>query len=447
MKIRRALAPKTGRALTGATAATLIALIAGPSAHAQTPAPALKPDEKVARQTELRGVEDTIHASEEQRHKIEADVEALRADHARLTGALIETTAKVQDNERQMGAANQRLANLTDTESAMRKSLENRRGVIADVLAVLQRMGRDPPPAVLVRPQDMAQAIRAAILLGAVVPELRAETQALADDLDELAKLRQSIASEREDLSKRGQSLADDRARLAALIDARQQSLAEAEKALGAERDSAADLARQANTLKDLITGMESAANAANAAKANAEQADAVAAAEVANRAAAAQMRDSAKLKPALAFADAKGAVDLPAAGTIVKAFGAADAYGGTEKGVSIATAPSAIVASPADGSVVFSGPYRSYGQLLIINAGGGYYIVLAGMDRINVAVRQFVLAGEPVATMGNGVTQTAAAAAIGAVQPILYIELRKDGAAIDPGPWWVKADIEKARG
>jgi len=308
-------------------------------------------------------------------------------------------------------------------------------------------MGRDPPPAVLVRPQDMAQAIRAAILLGAVVPELRAETQALADDLDELAKLRQSIASEREDLSKRAQSLADDRARLAALIDARQQSLAEAEKALGAERDRAADLARQANTLKDLITGMESAANAANAAKANAEQADAVAAAEVANRAAAAQMRDSAKLKPALAFADAKGAVDLPAAGTIVKAFGAADAYGGTEKGVSIATAPSAIVASPADGSVVFSGPYRSYGQLLIINAGGGYYIVLAGMDRINVAVRQFVLAGEPVATMGNGVTQTAAAAAIGAVQPILYIELRKDGAAIDPGPWWVKADIEKARG
>jgi murein hydrolase activator len=441
MKIRQALAAKAGRALAGAAA---VALIAG-AAFAQTSAPASppKPDDKTARETELHGVEDTMRASEEQRRKIEADVEALKADRARLTAALIETTSKVQDNERQMGAANQRLATLTDTEGAMRKSLENRRGVIADVLAVLQRMGRAPPPAILVRPQDMAQAIRAAILLGAVVPELKAETQGLADDLDELAKLRQSIATEREDLSKRAQSLAEDRTRLAALIDARQQSLAEAEKALGAQRDRAADLARQANTLKDLISGMESAANAEK----NAEAGDAAAAAEVANRAAAAQMRDSAKLKPALAFADAKGAVELPAAGTIVKAFGAPDAYGGTEKGVSIATAPSAIVASPADGSVVFSGPYRSYGQLLIINAGSGYYIVLAGMDRINVSVRQFVLAGEPVATMGNGVTQTAAAAAIGAVQPILYIEFRKDGAAIDPGPWWAKADIEKARG
>src|SRR5579872_348569 len=447
MKIRRALAPKTGRALTGATAATLIALIAGPSAHAQTPAPALKPDEKVARQTELRGVEDTIHASEEQRHKIEADVEALRADHARLTGALIETTAKVQDNERQMGAANQRLANLTDTESAMRKSLENRRGVIADVLAVLQRMGRDPPPAVLVRPQDMAQAIRAAILLGAVVPELKAETQALADDLDELAKLRQSIAAEREGLAKRAQSLGEDRARLAALVDARQQSLAEAEKALDAERDRAADLARQAATLKDLIAGLQ---NQNAPAKTDADSArlnDEAAAAEIKAKAAALQAKDSARLKPNLAFAEAKGTLDLPVAGSIVKAFGAPDAYGGAEKGVSIAAPPLATVASPVDGSVVFSGPYRTYGQLLIINAGGGYYVILAGMDRINVTTRQFVLAGEPVGTMGDGSGRTATAAAIGAAQPILYIEFRKDGAAIDPGPWWAKADIEKARG
>jgi septal ring factor EnvC (AmiA/AmiB activator) len=81
----------------------------------------------------------------------------------------------------------------------------------------------------------------------------------------------------------------------------------------------------------------------------------------------------------------------------------------------------------------------------LIINAGDGYYVVLAGMERINVAVGQFVLAGEPVASMGDASGKTAATIAIGAAQPILYVEFRKDGAAIDPGPWWAKQ--EKVRG
>jgi murein hydrolase activator len=448
MKILRPFAQDAAAALKSARAAAIAGLIAvAAPADAQTPAPAVKTDEKTTHQSELRGVEDTMRASEEQRRRIEAGVEALKADRARLNAALIETTAKVQDNERQVSAADQRLATLTDTEGAMRKSLDNRRGVIADVLAVLQRMGRDPPPAILVRPQDMAQAIRAAILLGAVVPELRAETQALADDLDELAKLRKSIAAEQADLAKRAQGLVEDRTRLAALVEARQLSLAEAEQALNAERDRAADLARQAATLKDLIAGFEGQGGPGKPGPDSARQSDEAAAAEVQNRAAAVQAKDPARLKPALAFADAKGALDLPAAGAIVKAFGASDAYGGIEKGVSIATPPSATVSSPVDGSIVFSGPYRSYGQLLIINAGNGYYVVLAGMDRINVVARQFVLAGEPVGTMGGGTTRTATAAAIGAAQPILYIEFRKDGAAIDPGPWWTKADIEKARG
>jgi murein hydrolase activator len=285
------------------------------------------------------------------------------------------------------------------------------------------------------------------MLLGSVIPDLKSETVALSQDLEELAGLRKSIADERKGLNERAASLADDKERLTALVAARQQSLAAAEQALGSERDRAADLARQAATLKELIARMESEIGPAKAAATAAREADEAAAAEVKTRAAAAQTRDPARLKPAIPFADAKGSIALPAAGAIVKTFGSPDAFGGAEKGVSIATPEAATVASPIDGWIAFSGPYRTYGQLLIINAGAGYYMVLAGMDRINVGVGQFVLAGEPVAAMGAGSARTAAAAAIGAAQPILYIELRKDGAAIDPGPWWAKTDIEKARG
>jgi murein hydrolase activator len=437
MRVRPSLAQVAPRNAARWVVALGLVVGSAPLAAADPAAPASQSDEKQAHETELRGVEDTIRAADEQRRRIEADIEGLRADHARLNAALIETTAKVKDNERQISAANERLATLTDSESALKRSLENRRGVIADVLAVLQRMGRNPPPAILVKPQDMAQAIRAAILLGAVIPELKSQTLELAQDLEDLARLRETIVSQREELGKTAAVLRDDRARLDVLIDARQQSLSEAQSALTAERDRAADLARQAGNLKDLIARMENEAGAAAQA----------AAAEIKNRAETARSKDPAALKPALPFADAKGALELPVAGAIVKTFGSPDGYGGAERGISIATPPEATVSSPTDGRVAFSGPYRTYGQLLIINAGGGYYLVLAGMDRINVAVGQFVLAGEPVAAMGDGTARTATAAAIGAAQPVLYIEFRKDGAAVDPQPWWAKADLEKARG
>jgi murein hydrolase activator len=74
--------------------------------------------------------------------------------------------------------------------------------------------------------------------------------------------------------------------------------------------------------------------------------------------------------------------------------------------------------------------------------------MLLAVMDHINVVPGEFVLTGEPVGAMGDGSTRMATAAAVGAAQPVLFdIELRKDGTAIDPGPWWAKSDIEKARG
>jgi len=429
------------------TAALVAAVFACAPARAEPPAPVFKTDERALRETQLRGVEDTLKASEEQRRQIEADVEAIRLDRARLNAALIDTTAKVQDTESQRAAATARLAELNAGADALSVSLDNRRAVISDVLAALQRMGRNPPPAILVRPGDMVEAVRAAMMLGATVSDLKSEADSLASDLDKLGALRAAIAGQRDDLARSAEALVLDKTRLTDLIGARQQSLSVAESALGAERKRAAELAGQASNLKDLIAGMERDIGAAKAGAAAAAAADRVAAANVASRAAASRGADPARLTPAIAFADAKGQLSMPAAGAILKTFGSPDTYGGAEKGVSLATPATATVSSPIDGWVVYSGPYRTYGQLLILNAGGGYYMVLAGMDRINVSVGQFVLAGEPVAVMGDGSGRTAAAAAIGAAQPVLYIEVRKNETAIDPGPWWSKSNIEKARG
>ena len=433
-----------GAAAFGAAVGWPLAPSADPAVAPASPA---AEQQKADKEVELRGVEDTMRASDEQRRNIDSEIESIRADRARLSAALIATTAKVQDAERGVAAADDRLASLNAKADSISKSLETRRAATVEVLAALQRMGANPPPAILIKPDDMAEAVRAAMVLSSLIPDLRAQAEALRRDVDDLSRTKVSIARERADLALTVSSLAVEKERLAALIEARQQSLSAAEQALASQQQRAAELARQATTIKDMIAGLDAEEAqqraAANAVRAAQEQA----ANEITAKAENAQVGPPARLQPEMAFADARGRLPLPAAGTIIKTFGSPDGFGGTEHGLSMATLAGAVVSAPTDGTVLFSGPYRAYGQLLIINAGGGYYLVLAGMDRVNVAPGQFVLSGEPVGAMGDGTTRMAAAAAVGAEQPVLYIELRKDGTAIDPGPWWAKSDIEKARG
>src|SRR4029079_8892075 len=100
----------------------------------------------------------------------------------------------------------------------------------------------------------------------------------------------------------------------------------------------------------------------------------------------------------------------------------------GARRASSIAPPPVRVVPPPADGWVAFAGPFRSFGRLLIINAGGGYYLLLAGMDQIRVEVGQFVRAGEPVATMGDTSSLSAGNGGVETGGPVLYVEFRKDG-------------------
>ena len=152
--------------------------------------------EQARHQTELQAVQDTLKQSEAQRQKIESEMAATRAEREKLNSALIESNAQVQAAEDKIHTIEVRLETMQGSEEAIRMSLESRRGVIGEVLAALQRMGRSPPPAILVRPQDMLGAVRTAMMLGAVLPELKSETEALAGDLNELIQLKASISTE-----------------------------------------------------------------------------------------------------------------------------------------------------------------------------------------------------------------------------------------------------------
>jgi septal ring factor EnvC (AmiA/AmiB activator) len=404
-------------------------------------------EQKARREQDLKALEDAMAASAKANKALEAEIAAIRTDRAKLNAALIETASRVRETEDRIRGLEQRLQALVASEAAIRRSLDSRRGIIIEVFAALQRMGRRPPPAVLVRPEDMLEAVRASILLGAVLPELRVEADILATDLTELVRLKNAIATDRKALGSELTALTLEQDRLSALIDARQSRIAEVEQSLGSERGKVAELARQAGTLKELIESMEKEIAGAQRASEEARKAAEAQDRQAREQFAQAAFRDPARLAPKAPFSEARGLLPRPVSGETVREFGASDGYGGTTRGISINTRPKAAIVSPADGWVAFAGPFRSYGRLLIINAGGGYYLLLAGMDQINVDVGQFVLAGEPVATMGDTSLISLAGSTIEKNAPVLYVEFRKDGASIDPGPWWAKSQGEKVRG
>ena len=411
--------------------AAILVLIASPGI-AGPDAPT--PPEIDSKRQELRQLETGAEEALTRARSLAGAVTDIGADREKLKRRLLDATSDLQQTEARTAEIETRIDSLAREEKELAEALAGRREDIAKILMILQRMGRKPPPAVLTRPQDMLDALRGGLALETALGPIRTQAKALQTDLTALVNLRERLREEQSRLTEAGARLKTQQEELARTIEARQKQLLGAQNELAAENARARSLARQTTSLKDLIARLEGRSPASRRA-AGATQTNETA-----------PLQDDGRLAPVVAFRDLRGKLRLPVVGSIVRRFGAPN-DDGAEKGVSIATRDNAIVVAPSDGRVSFVGPYRSYGQLLIINAGGGYYIVLAGMNRANVNVGQFVLAGEPVAIMGGDAAQTTPTIVIGASKPILYVEFRKDGASIDPGPWWAVSSSRKGGG
>ncbi|RVP27952.1 murein hydrolase activator EnvC family protein [Sinorhizobium meliloti] len=447
----------------GAAVAALFLSVIGPTA-AQAPADAgaakaAPPDpaadlavRRDSTASELEALSKTITLSRDRSEALEKTIAEIDKSNETLRGALVDSAAKRQEFERRISDGERTLGDLRVKEDVVRRSLRARRGLLAEVLAALQRMGRNPPPAILVTPEDALGSVRSAILLGAVVPEIREQTDSLVADLKALADIRSGIAREREELTAAMTARLEEERRMSMLV-AEKEKLRQRNAAdLAAEQRKAEELALQAENLGGLISSLEneisSVREAAAAARAEEEERRRMSEAEreAARELARSAVPDKNRIAPAYVFSELRERLAYPVAGSLVRRFGDADGTGHSLQGIMLETNAGALVTTPADGWIVYAGSFRSYGQMIILNAGDGYHIVLAGMENVSVRPGQFVVAGEPVAAMGAKRVASAAALALETDRPTLYIEFRKDGKPVDSRPWWTAAEVGRAR-
>jgi murein hydrolase activator len=388
---------------------------------------------------EYEQVSKEITLSSERLAKLAADIASVRKDYASITAALIQSAMTEQKLGQDIEDIGAKLEGLKAEEEKLRASLIARRDVLAEVLGALQRMGLNPPPAILVKPEDALSSVRSAILLGAVVPELRQQTDRLMADLKEQTRVTASIEAERARLTAAVTEQTAEKKRLTMLLEAKKKLQADTQTAIAAEQQRSQQLAAKASSLKDLIASLEAdkTRKAADQLKAGDQKSTDGDTTASTTELAALPVPEANRLTTSAPFSALQGQLALPVIGKVKLPFGADDGNGAAMQGDMVATQSGAIVTAPADGNVLYAGPFRSYGQLLILNAGDGYHVVLAGMSRISVATGQSVLAGEPVGAMGEARVASTSASRNGNATPELYVEFRKDGKPVDPAPWW----------
>ena len=418
----------------------------------------------------LDRVQEVLRQKKAAEQGIAADVNQIQAERERLSANLVDTARRIQLSEGQLTAIEARLGELEAQEKLLRGSLAERHGSITRLLGAMQRMGRDPPPVMITRREDALVMVRSAMMLAAAFPQLKTQALALAARLEELGRVMGDIRTEGDRLRAETHRLSESRTQLSELIEQRRQSLAERQGALEKIRREAAEIARNVTDLNELIDkldkvvsrqgGEASAAKMPEAAEEPAPTAP-VPAGEIAKAPSLPEGQapgsvvlapkdpkvaslNQPRIKAAIPFAQARGRLPLPVQGKRIIGFGD-KAHTNKSNGIVIETRHGAQVVSPADGWIVFAGVFRSYGQILIINGGDGYHMLLAGLSQIDVQLGQFVLAGEPVGLM-SGAPQGAKAKPVGNA-PVLYIELRKDGRSIDPDPWWAGESTQKVQG
>ncbi len=357
----------------------------------------------------LEAIEAEIAAGQRQREILELQSARARAQANELAAELIDSARAIQIAEGNVTRLETRIADLEIEMTQKRDDLLANNDNIVELVAAISRLSQRPAVLALLKPDDALTTARSTSLMASLVPMIDERASALKTDLLLLANIQTDLSDQRFSLKNNLQSLTQNQEKLSSLVDRRRAEAGQADERARELARELREFAGEAKSLRDLIAKLEQ---------------------QAANQRSLAARRDRPKEieRPfsslGKALGELKGQLPYPAIGPIVQRFGSKD--GATSaKGIRIRARGGAQVISPYDGSVVYAGPFRDYGLLLIIDHGGGYHSLLAGFESLQSGVGQWVLMGEPVGVMPNGDSDDG-----------LYLELRRGGQPINPLPW-----------
>jgi membrane-bound metallopeptidase len=386
---------------------------------------------------DLAKMEREVQAQNLEHKKLQAQATQISLELTRISKDMIASAKQIQSSEEKISRMESELETL---RADLKKAEEN--FVVEDdnlikTLSALQNLALKPTEALFVQPLTPVEIIRSAMLLREAVPYLQENAARIREDLEKIENQKNLVEKQVARIIRQKKILENEHEQMKALVQRKSKIRNAVEIKSVKAKKKVERLASQANDLRDLLNKLEKQRQEKLRRQeeerrrlAELKAAEARRAAEETKKLEEKQRADLIKFKPEVInevgenFVKAKGHLLRPARGPVVTAYGEQMSKGVTSKGIIIKTRSQAQVISPYDGTVIFAGPFRGYGNLIIIEHGQGYLSLLAGLEEVDCELGQMLLAGEPVGQMPeSGDTR-------------LYVELRKDNHPINPLTW-----------
>lgn len=387
--------------------------------------------------TELEQVEKQVEAQNIEHKKLQAQATQISMELANVSQDMIKSAKLIQNSEEKISQMESELKSLQENLKVAEENFAVEDENLIRTLSALQNLALKPTEALFVQPLTPVEIIRSAMLLRETVPFLEQNATRIRNDLEKITAQKELVEKQFAKITKQKTILEKEHEQMKVLVQKKSKIRNAVEIKSVQTKKKVEVLASQAQDLRDLLAKLEDQRKAAKKKRQEKERK------RLAEQRALEEQRmaetkkleqeqraDLIKLKPEFInegegnFVQAKGRLSRPARGQIVAAYGQETSSGVSSKGVTIKTRNQAQVISPYDGSVIFAGPFRGYGNLIIIEHGQGYLSLLAGLENIDCELGQMLLAGEPVGQMPNS------------NEAKLYVELRKDNHPIDPMAW-----------
>ena len=410
--------------------------------------------------SEVGKIERSIQKSSIRKNSLEKRAHTLAVQVDNLRNRAAKAAQHAQLMEKNLSKIDRRLSHLALEHKANKGRLEHLQANLIQSVVALARLQRQPAFALLVKTNTLLDAVRAGQLLTVAVPNLQKDTIKVREVLSSNQEVRRKLKDQQHLRKIAIAALLARRAELNYLLKRRAAQESRLRKAGITEGRRLAKLAAKAKDLNTLLRRLEKGSLSNHSkplsAKVKSKQVTGIAeqnrqrlAAEIANTLATSPKksgksaypqpkrispeRNVSEKKLALApqprpFSTLRGRLRIPAHGTLVGQFGENSNFGARTQGITLRTRQGAQVIAPYEGRVVFAGPFRNYGLILIIEHGEGYHTLLAGLTTLHAVVGQHLLTGEPMGTMGGDKKRS------------LYVELRRNGQPINPNPWWSKS-------